>query len=281
MNIALVTCAEVPNGIEDDRPLFAELISRGHNVHFCIWNDPFVDWRFFDRVVVRSTWDYHYHIQDFTNWIDKVSMHSILINPKEIFISNFHKNYLSSLAKKEISVTENHYAADMESGELMARELLDRFGKIVMKPVISASAHLTFLIAEPKQILNSLSEILKRSEALIQPFYNSVLTDGEVSLLFFAKNYSHAVLKHSPTDFRVQTQFGGNVSAFAPSTELIWFARGVLEKLNLNIPYARVDILDWKTSPKVSELEMIEPELFLRFAPEAVAVFADVITGPL
>lgn len=51
----------------------------------------------------------------------------------------------------------------------------------------------------------------------------------------------------------------------------------MLASSKFELPYARVDILDWKTSPKVSELELIEPELFFRVGPDGVFRFGDAI----
>ena len=165
------------------------------NVQLKIWNDPNVDWRFFDKVVIRSTWDYHYHIQDFIHWIDRVSQQSKLINSKEVFVWNYDKKYLLDLALTGVPTIDNIVSSDLETAALTATELLEIHKKIVIKPTVSASAHLTFLISEEEKIQPSLQEIFKKSDVLIQPFCESVLTDGEVSLLFFDKKFSHGLLK--------------------------------------------------------------------------------------
>ena len=278
MNICLATCAEIPNGIEDDRALFAELTRRGHNVRWQIWNDPIVDWRFFEKVVIRSTWDYHYHLDDYIRWIAAVSLQSTLINPKEVFMWNFDKRYLQKLSEKGVAVVESTIFSDEAQAITFAQSLFQRDKKLIIKPTVSASAHLNFLIKTAADIDKAVQKVLDRSEVMIQPFVESVLTDGEVSLLFFGGKYSHALRKFALGDYRIQAQYGGQVAAFEPSMELIHFAEKALAAVPFTLAYARVDILDWKHSAKIGELELIEPELFFRMAPNQVQSFSDSIS---
>lgn len=278
MNICLATCAEIPNGIEDDHALFAELTRRGHFVRWHIWNDPNVDWRFFEKVVIRSTWDYHHHIADFMTWVARVSSETTLLNPKEIFIWNFDKSYLQQLASAGVAVVESVVFTSAAPALVFAKELLQRHSKIIIKPTVSASADLTFLVTSPHAAEAAVGNVIIKSGVLIQPFVESVYTDGEVSLIFFGGKYSHALRKFALSDFRIQAQFGGQVAAFEPTIDLIRFAEKALAVLPSECAYARVDILDWNSSPKIGELELIEPELFFRMAPAKVQDFADNIS---
>ena len=58
--IAFATCSALPHGIEDDQPL-AEIV----NAEFQVWDDESVDWNAYDRVIVRSTWDYTGKLDDY------------------------------------------------------------------------------------------------------------------------------------------------------------------------------------------------------------------------
>src|SRR4051794_31039775 len=53
MRVALATCAAVRDGWDDDRPVAERL-----GADFRTWDDPDVDWDRYDRVVIRSVWDY-------------------------------------------------------------------------------------------------------------------------------------------------------------------------------------------------------------------------------
>jgi len=45
--------------------------------------------------------------------------------------------------------------------------------------------------------------------------------------------------------------------------------------------YARVDLVEWEGNPVIMELEMIEPELFLRRSAEGLQRFAQVLKTAL
>jgi glutathione synthase/RimK-type ligase-like ATP-grasp enzyme len=278
MNIALVTSADIPNGIDDDRALFAELTRQGHFVRWQIWNDPLADWRFYQKVVIRSTWDYHYHIDDFMKWVARVSNESQLLNSKEIFIWNFDKSYLKQLAASGVSVVESEVFTSASEAVGYSKKLLQRNSKIIIKPTVSASADLTFLVTSPHAAEAAVQKVICKSGVLIQPLIESIYTDGEVSLVFFGGKYSHALRKFALGDFRIQAQFGGQVAAFEPSIALIRFAEQALAAVPAETAYARVDILDWKTAPKIGELELIEPELFFRMNPGRVQDFSEIIS---
>ena len=51
--------------------------------------------------------------------------------------------------------------------------------------------------------------------------------------------------------------------------------------LSERLHYARVDLLQWEGAWVVSELELIEPDLFLRMAPGSAARFATAVVAAL
>jgi len=83
--------------------------------------------------------------------------------------------------------------------------------------------------------------------------------------------FTHAVLKIAKKgDFRVQDDFGGTVHNYKPTSEEIDFAERVVKACELNPIYARVDMFtDNDGQLAVSELELIEPELWFRKNPDA------------
>mgnify|MGYP003558130851 FL=1 len=63
MSIAFVTCTKLPAGSPDDHEAAALL-----GAEFVIWDDPTVDWNKFDKVIVRSVWDYTLDRDGFVAW---------------------------------------------------------------------------------------------------------------------------------------------------------------------------------------------------------------------
>ena len=83
--------------------------------------------------------------------------------------------------------------------------------------------------------------------------------------------YSHAVLKRAkPGDYRVQDDFGGTVRLYEPRKPELDFARRVILSLPFSPVYARIDIiLDNAGEIALSELELIEPEMWFRLKKSA------------
>jgi hypothetical protein len=76
----------------------------------------------------------------------------------------------------------------------------------------------------------------------------------------------------------VQDDYGGTVHAYSPTLEEIEFAEKPVAACTPLPVYARVDLLrDENGNPAVSELELIEPELWFRFYPAAADQLAEMI----
>ena len=101
---------------------------------------------------------------------------------------------------------------------------------------------------------------------LLQEFQQNILSKGEVSLMVMGGKYTHAIIKRAKKgDFRVQDDFGGTVDRYNANQNEISFAERVVSVLDEIPAYARVDII-WNNRNEicVSELELIEPELWFR-----------------
>src|SRR5690349_22127372 len=96
--VALVTYGKLPGLSPDDNVLRSALERAGAMPVAVVWDDPGVDWRTFDVVVVRSTWDYHLRLDQFRAWIDaRENDGSRLFNPPRVLRWNADKKYLSEL----------------------------------------------------------------------------------------------------------------------------------------------------------------------------------------
>jgi len=109
----------------------------------------------------------------------------------------------------------------------------------------------------------------------VQPYLAEVRAPGEWSLLFYGGRYSHAVLKRPAAgDFRVQWEFGGSAVTAAPPARLVGDAERVLQLAPGKALYARVDGVEGGGSLILTELELIEPHLFLGWHRDAAARLA-------
>ena len=70
--IALVTCAQFPALFSEEGALIPRLRAAGVSAEPVVWSDDSVDWRRFDAVVLRSTWDYFERIEEFRGWLSRI-----------------------------------------------------------------------------------------------------------------------------------------------------------------------------------------------------------------
>ena len=99
--------------------------------------------------------------------------------------------------------------------------------------------------------------------------------------MFFDGAYSHAVLKRPCSgDFRVQRAHGGTLELAEPAASVVVAAERALAAIPFGgVPplYARVDGCVVEGGLRLMELEVLEPELFLRCAPDVAARFAEAL----
>ena len=274
-----MTCRTWPEISESDRLVQRALEGRGATVEGRAWNDPAADWSGFDAVVLRSNWDYHLDPRGFLGWLDRLERAGARIwNPPALVRWNLTKGYLLELARAGVPtvptvVLENPGRAGLQA--LMAERRWDR---VVMKPLIGASAHETRLVTGEtldEAAAAHRSGALGRA-AVIQPFVEEIRTAGEWSVIFIDGEPTHAVRKRPAAgDFRVQPRLGGTVEVAAPPAAVQAAARRALTALPVAPLYARLDGVETARGFLVMEVEVNEPGLFFPHAPTAAARFAE------
>jgi glutathione synthase/RimK-type ligase-like ATP-grasp enzyme len=239
------------------------------------WREPDVDWSTFDAVLIRSTWDYHDHVDEFVAWADHVDGRTRLCNPAAIVRWNAHKGYLLDLERDGVLVVPT-VVVDQTDAESLST-IGDRRGwsEVVVKPTVSAGAKSTGRYrADDPGGERALRSVLDDSDALVQPYLAEIETVGETSMVIIDGQVTHAIGKVPGTgDFRVQPHHGGAEREREPTTaELELASRAIAAASDRgSILYARVDCVTVDGQPMLMELELIEPALYLSIAAEAVA----------
>jgi hypothetical protein len=240
-----------------------------------------VRWGDFDRLVLRSCWDYHKRPDEFLAWLALLEAQGApLWNPPRLVRANAHKSYLRALESAGVPVLPTAWLPRGAAADL--RALLEERGwpEAVVKPAVSASAYGTWRtgVSRASEDQRALDDLLSRADVLVQPLAPEVARDGEWSLVFFGGSYSHAVLKRPGAgDFRVQSELGGTETTLEPAPSLLAQARAVASKIDGPWLYARVDGIDRAGVFTLFELELIEPFLYLGRHPQAAARFAEAI----
>ena len=191
MKVAIETCAALPGGFDEDQPLAAALRSRGAGAAFEVWDDPAVDWGRFDKVVVRSTWDYTFKRDRFIAWAESLGRR--IQNAPEVMRWNSDKRYLADLADAGLPVVPTRFTGPSDP-------LPDLDGEVVVKPAISAGARDTgrFSACAHAQALALVAMIRGEGRtAMVQPYLPAVDKRSETAIVFTAGRVSHVLRKRA------------------------------------------------------------------------------------
>ena len=270
MRVALVSCVDMPEP-DVDRELLADgLVAAGVDACWVQWNDGAAEdaWRGFDLAVLRATWDYHLAVDRFLGWVDAVSAVTTLLNPADIVRANAHKGYLTELAARGVPTVPTALVRPRRAGRLADLTATRGWRDVVVKPAVSGGSHLTLRVAadDPRGEAH-LAAVLATGDALVQPYLAGVEGDGERALVWIDGAFTHAVRK-------APRFIGDDESVTGPlpiADDERAVATAALAPLASRLLYARVDLCrDDAGQPRVMELELIEPSLFLLQHPPAL-----------
>jgi glutathione synthase/RimK-type ligase-like ATP-grasp enzyme len=264
--------------LDEDGLLQNALEKKGLKVCKQDWADSRFDWTTTKYAVFRTTWDYFTRRDEFFIWLENTKNKTTFINSAKIIYWNIDKHYLQDLTKNGINIAPTLFA---EKGDkITLQELFEKtkWKEAVIKPAISGAARHTYRITPSNyaDFENTFQQLIKKECMLFQEFLENIILSGEISLIMIGGKYTHAVKKIAKKgDFRVQDDHGGKVEKYSPNKEELTFAENCLKASPYTPVYARVDIVyDNNNQPSLSELELIEPELWFRNYPKAAEFLA-------
>jgi glutathione synthase/RimK-type ligase-like ATP-grasp enzyme len=238
------------------------------------WRDSTVDWTQFEAAVIGTTWDYMEHRDAFLAKLEAICAHTQLLNPLPLVRWNSDKTYLKELAVQGVPTIETVWLDACT--EARVREAATELGArdVVIKPTVGAGAW-----RQSRWQLDSPfpeSHALPPRRCMVQAVQTSITREGEHSLLFFNRAFSHAVQKvPAPGDYRTQGSFGAIDTPVKPSAELLKIAEKAIAAAPGPLLYGRVDLIRGNDgSYKVMELELIEPYLYPLHEPHVGKRFA-------
>jgi hypothetical protein len=273
--LAWATTTEA-RGLDDDEPIaLAALRQADVAVDLVDWDDPGISWGAYDRVVLRSTWDYPQRLDEFLAWLERVSRVTDLRNPLPMVRWSLDKHYLVELERAGVPVVATAFAEPGDRPRFPA-------GSFVVKPAVGAGSR-DAASYDPTQHDLAAAHVDRLhaagASALVQPLVASVAVDGEWPLIFLDGRYSHAASKRValPAAGSVDGLFAEEKNApHTADTAQITVAQAALDVVvrRFGVPtYARVDLVrDDRGQFRVLELEMVEPSLFLPQAEPAASL---------
>lgn len=289
MKIALATCAALPDGWGDDLLLANSLRSRGAEASFAIWDDPEADWEAFDRVLIRSTWDYMQRRGEFVKWTR--SLGERLDNPAALIEWNSDKRYLADLEQAGVPTVATRFVRPGDPQTELE-------GEVVVKPTVSAGARDTGRFAPARH--DGARALLARLSAsgrtaMIQPYLGSVEDRGETAIVAIAGSESHVLRKRAVLAADREApirddELGAAEAMYEPDLVRAGsaedaeraLAAAVLDRLEARFGeaplYARIDMLAGdRGEPVLLELELVEPALYMSTSPGSEARLAEAV----
>lgn len=281
MRILLAVAAGAVALDDDLPPLLDALRARGADAQTAVWDDPAVDWRTADLVVVRSVWDYARRRDAFLEWADRVAARTRLANPAALMRWNTDKRYLAVLAHAGVPIVPTMFLQPGDGADLGPLAGL----RLVVKPTVSAGS-LDTRAYDPGDHGAAAAHVHRLHgegrAAMVQPYQEEVDTGGEAGLVFVGGAYSHAIAKDAMLG-RDAPVVGGmfreeRITPRIPDAAEREAADRVLASLAWpaeDLLYARVDLVPGPGGPLLLELELTEPSLFLTHGPGSADRLAD------
>jgi hypothetical protein len=121
---------------------------------------------------------------------------------------------------------------------------IERHSQVILKPSVSAGAHLTLRIdrdditnnAETRKVIDEILAIHNNADVMVQPFLHSVTTFGEVSMIYISNKFVHAIRKVPKNgDYRVQKMHGARYEAYQPNEGDFKFGESVISAMKATI----------------------------------------------
>ncbi|MET4923678.1 hypothetical protein P3L51_15140 [Streptomyces sp. PSRA5] len=282
--IALVTCRGVLKDPEwdQDLPILLEAVEcAGAKPVVVCWDDPEVNWAGFDLVAIRSAWDYFWRVEEFLRWAEEVAAVTALANPVDVLRWNVDKRYLADLFTAGVPVVETRYLAPGSTVDLPGE------GEYVVKPTVGAGARYAARY-RPEGRGTAVRQLVRMHAegmtAMVQPYMRSIDTKGERALHFTGGRFLHADRKNAvlapgfPYDEKKVPH--PELHPWEPTAGELAVAVRALAAVpgSEELLYGRVDLVDGDDGePRVMELELVEPHLFLYLHPASLPVFAEAI----
>jgi glutathione synthase/RimK-type ligase-like ATP-grasp enzyme len=284
--VAILRCGKLPSFVTWELPNLEELFeedkllqrgfeAQGLQAEPVVWNRPDIDWNQFDIALIRSTWDYLDEREKFLGVLSEIEASSCrLFNPLQAVRWNIDKRYLFDLQKWGVPIIPTILASDLKHDPFHKTFAEHPADSVILKPTIGLGGSHSYRVSvnDLRNTLLSLQASQSQHEYLIQPFIESVVSEGEWSFVYFSGQLSHVLLKQpAPNDYRVQGIYGGTIQSTEATPADLVQAGAVMAKLPFDLLYARLDFVRVEGRLSVIEVELIEPIFSFNLVSASIA----------
>ena len=283
--IAILRCGQLPSFVTWDVPNIDELFTEdkllqhgfealGFHADIVVWSQPDIDWNKYDIALIRSTWDYLDQKDLFLEVLSRIEASTCkLYNSLEAVRWNIDKHYLFDLEKWNLPIIPTYLVSKMGIDEIRKIFGDHKWKTAIIKPMVGLAASSTHKVNfdELEDMLRTIRSDHPQQEFMIQPFIESVVSEGEWSFIYFNGELSHVLLKKpAPNDYRVQGIYGGTIEPVEPRPDDVRQADVVMAKLPFDILQARLDLVRVDGRLSIIEVELIEPIFSFNLVPEGI-----------
>ena len=279
IDVALATCRTLPEVDRDEARLIEALGACGVDARALAWDDDDAPFRDARLVILRSTWNYAWRPDAFRAWLRRTAGATTLVNPLAVVEWNLHKQYLVDLEQRGVPTVPTELVSRGSTRALADVLRAQGWDRVVVKPAISGASRLTLAVDATNRVRGEqhLREVSAQEDVLVQPYQEAVEGYGERSIVWIDGEITHGVRKSR----RLQGDHESVDLAPIDPRERDLATRAV-EAVDGELLYARVDMVpDPDGDPRIMELELIEPSLFLEHSADALERFVAAIAQRL
>lgn len=280
MRIAFLACPETLPGSPQRRADAFE-----HDIYFAALEEGLagraelaaIDWRAplaalagFDLAILGTPWDYIEAKDEFLDRLGALENAGVAVrNPLEVVRWNADKHYLRDLEVRGAPSIPTLWPEFVDGAAVAAA--FEHFGtdRVVVKRRVGAGGigQCSFARGEPVP-----EDWRMDQPAMIQPFLPAIQSEGELSFIFIAGVFCHALIKRAAAgDYRIQSLYGGFEVPHTPAPADLAAAEAIVALLPFARPplYVRIDMVRLPEGRlAVIEAELIEPYLYPLQGPE-------------
>jgi len=262
---------------EHDRqfiPMRAACAERGIDLRTVVWDDPDLDPDDYSALIVGTTWDYFQRADEFLATLTRFAERRPLFNPLDIMRWNLSKTYLRDLEAAGVPGIPTMWIDIADQNHIDEAFRQFKVDEVVVKPQIGGGGWRQERVKRGVPLPHR--DRLPPGPAMVQPFLPAIATEGEYSLVFFDREFSHCLVKTpAPGDYRIQSCFGGKERPHSPSRLELADAQRVVDAVDGPLLYARVDMVRVPGGHlALMELEIIEPYYYPDQGPGFEKIFA-------
>ena len=248
VTVNVVSCNEYKNKIKDDLMLQRYLLQAGYKAKVSSWEED----DYADVNIIRSVWGYHKKANEFLNFVNNNNT----INNRVLIADNIDKQKEFALLKlNDVQPVDTLFLNNIS-------EYNYKGGKIVVKPIVSASGDDTYIIESEAD----LQKVAHLNRIMVQP-YEEGINEGEISVICINRIVKYAI-KRFPGVFSEykKEEF---ISRFNLEKEINDIVRKILliEEYKRAV-IMRIDLVHTAQGYRVMEVELIDPDLYIETIPD-------------